>query len=323
MHCRNCGNTIGAPIDSCPICGQNPMEGSNYCPNCGHFCIPGDTVCVECKQSLTGNPSLKVTIKAQNAPMSDVPPIPNITSSDVPPIPDVSQSEMPPIPDVAASEVPPIPQVSTQPPSFNSTGKAQYSQSGPKFLADGKKYCRQCGLVINSDAQMCPFCESVANSGSSYCPKCGTGTTEADSVCSVCTTSLTRIQTSYIPSQPPSVTVPPRNNNAGYQRPAAPSNSGYSQQQRNAGTINIQNNYYGNGQYPNADDEAKDFTTALILCLLGAVGLNGLHRFYTGHIIIGLLQLLSGGVCWIWQIIDLIMILTGSYTDEYGRRLKR
>jgi TM2 domain-containing membrane protein YozV len=63
----------------------------------------------------------------------------------------------------------------------------------------------------------------------------------------------------------------------------------------------------------------KDWLTTLLLCIF--LGLLGIHRFYTGHILIGVVQLLTGGLFGIWTIIDLIMIITGSYKDANGNFL--
>ena len=62
--------------------------------------------------------------------------------------------------------------------------------------------------------------------------------------------------------------------------------------------------------------QQKDWLTALILCIF--LGGLGVHRFYTGHIAIGVIQLLTVGGCGIWWLIDLILIVTDSYKDSNG-----
>jgi TM2 domain-containing membrane protein YozV len=69
----------------------------------------------------------------------------------------------------------------------------------------------------------------------------------------------------------------------------------------------------------NPNVEQKDWLTTLLLCLF--LGGLGVHRFYTGHTGIGVVQLLTLGGCGIWSLIDLITIITGSYKDSNGNPL--
>jgi TM2 domain-containing membrane protein YozV len=48
----------------------------------------------------------------------------------------------------------------------------------------------------------------------------------------------------------------------------------------------------------------------------------GIHRFYTGHTVIGVLQLLTLGGCGIWTLIDLIIIISGNFKDSEGNLIK-
>ena len=64
----------------------------------------------------------------------------------------------------------------------------------------------------------------------------------------------------------------------------------------------------------------KNWLTTLLLCIFA--GSLGVHRFYAGKIGTGILMLITCGGCGIWTIIDLIMIIMGSFTDKDGNAIK-
>ena len=73
-----------------------------------------------------------------------------------------------------------------------------------------------------------------------------------------------------------------------------------------------------NGDNP-IDGEGKDWLTTVLLCFF--LGAFGVHRFYTGHTGIGIVQLLTLGGCGIWELIDFIIIIMGNFKDAKGNKL--
>ena len=65
----------------------------------------------------------------------------------------------------------------------------------------------------------------------------------------------------------------------------------------------------------------KSRLAAVLLCFL--FGVFGAHRFYVGKIGTGILMLVTGGGFVIWALIDLIIIIVGSFRDKEGRLVFR
>ncbi len=65
---------------------------------------------------------------------------------------------------------------------------------------------------------------------------------------------------------------------------------------------------------------SKSRLVALLLCFF--LGGLGVHRFYAGKIGTGIVWLLTLGCFGIGSLIDLIMIICGSFTDKDGNLIK-
>lgn len=72
---------------------------------------------------------------------------------------------------------------------------------------------------------------------------------------------------------------------------------------------------------PPVSDRSR-LVAGLLGLLLPILGFNGVHRLYTGHILIGVLMLITCGGCGIWQLIDVILVFAGAVTDVDGRPLR-
>lgn len=61
----------------------------------------------------------------------------------------------------------------------------------------------------------------------------------------------------------------------------------------------------------------KDWTVTLLLAIF--LDYLGIHSFYAGNTLKGILQLITGGGCGIWQLIDVIFIAMEKYKDGEGK----
>jgi TM2 domain-containing membrane protein YozV len=63
----------------------------------------------------------------------------------------------------------------------------------------------------------------------------------------------------------------------------------------------------------------KRILPAFLLCFF--LGIFGAHRFYVGKVGTAIAQIFTIGGLGIWTLIDLILILTSSFTDKNGVRI--
>ncbi len=65
---------------------------------------------------------------------------------------------------------------------------------------------------------------------------------------------------------------------------------------------------------------SKSKSTTFLLCYF--FGVLGVHRFYLGKLITGLLMLITGGGFLIWWLVDLYRVVTGRFKDKQGGDLR-
>ncbi|TGL58738.1 TM2 domain-containing protein [Leptospira sarikeiensis] len=73
----------------------------------------------------------------------------------------------------------------------------------------------------------------------------------------------------------------------------------------------------------NMNSEMDHWTMTLLLCLIAFFGVAGIHRFYNGKIVTGVLMLITFGFCGLWTLIDIILIASNQFTDAKGNIISR
>lgn len=69
-------------------------------------------------------------------------------------------------------------------------------------------------------------------------------------------------------------------------------------------------------------DETTDKRILPAFLLWFFLGIFGFHRFYVGKIGTGVVQLFTLGGLGLWWLYDGIMLVTGSFTDKEGLKMK-
>ena len=73
----------------------------------------------------------------------------------------------------------------------------------------------------------------------------------------------------------------------------------------------------------NSSSLGSDSQWVVTLLLAFLLGVIGAHRFYVGKTGTGILMLLTFGGLGIWLLIDLILIVTGQFTNKTGEKIAR
>lgn len=133
--------------------------------------------------------------------------------------------------------------------------------------------CPECGKEVSDKAKTCPSCGAPLTK--KFCPHCGEKIDVECVVCPKCGKQVEKMKSDNIII----------NNSAS-------SSASASARQ----TVYVQNG------------RPKNKWVAFFLCLIG--GMFGLHKFYEGKIIMGILYLFTAGLFFVGWLIDLFVILT-------------
>lgn len=71
------------------------------------------------------------------------------------------------------------------------------------------------------------------------------------------------------------------------------------------------------------EQQFSDKSRLVVLVLGWFLGIFGVHRFYVGKIGTGILMLITIGGFGIWWLVDIFLILIGSFRDSKGQRIYR
>ena len=64
----------------------------------------------------------------------------------------------------------------------------------------------------------------------------------------------------------------------------------------------------------------KNFVLVATLCFL--LGVFGVHQFYCGKVISGVLMVFTIGGLGIWALVDFVIVCFGEFTDSQRRKIK-
>lgn len=76
-----------------------------------------------------------------------------------------------------------------------------------------------------------------------------------------------------------------------------------------------------NQQFSNSNVNTSPKSRLVLTLLAFFLGYLGVDRFYGGRILLGILKLLTFGLCGLWTLIDFILAVCGVQKDENGRNI--
>lgn len=165
--------------------------------------------------------------------------------------------------------------------------------------------CKGCGVELQAGVRYCPYCGKEQPQESSG----GKGTQHIH--------IHTHVDGAQY--QQPQVNVNYNNQQPQYQPVQYQQPVQYVQQPQ----VQVQyQTQYQPVQYVQPVQQVSNKSRTVALLLEFFLGFLGIHRFYMGHAGLGVLYLLTGGVCGIGCLVDFFILLLGTPRDSFGREMK-
>ena len=73
----------------------------------------------------------------------------------------------------------------------------------------------------------------------------------------------------------------------------------------------------------NSSTKTNSIDWLALFLLTFFVGVLGVHRFYVGKIGTGVLMLITLGGLGVWFLVDLLLVVTGQFTNKDGQKIPR
>lgn len=166
-------------------------------------------------------------------------------------------------------------------------------------------FCSNCGTKFDAPSKNCPECGATYYSKS--CPECGYNPERKKQQ-----EELARAR-----AEAAAASIRQREMEAQLRSPFDDLYQGSQQYQSASSGAPYQNTTAA----PDGNISPKSKVTALLLCLF--LGYFGVHYFYVGRVLMGLVYLFTFGLFGFGWLIDLALIAAGIFRDSHGRCLKK
>lgn len=178
-------------------------------------------------------------------------------------------------------------------------------------------HCRNCGKEQTTEIEQCPSCGKNPRVGQAFCQVCGFTVNPALELCSKCGSKLFISAQSGVHAGKKPVDLnalartarrESRNFNSAITPSAAANQAPGKSKNAVASTLPA-------GQ---SSQKSRTYVSVLAICP-GLLGIAGLHRFYLGKYLSGVIMLLTLGGLVIWSLIDFVSAVSGRMKDKEGK----